>query len=153
MSLGLLDEFGIGDAREREESWRYSKGVLRALSQQQFLPAATALPLSAQLQAQFDWMATRGRRLVFINGAFAAAYSDVGALDSTTLIEQGAGGQLVVSLSGTSDEPLHLVYANAPGSGPTRWGAATRIELRAGRATIIEQHVGEIGRASCRERV
>ena len=56
----LLDEFGVGDAQERDESWRYSKTALRALSQQDFEPAATDAKLSPALTEQFDWPETRG---------------------------------------------------------------------------------------------
>ena len=145
MSLGLLDEFGVGDARERDESWRYSKSALRALSQQEFTPAATALPLSTRLQAQVDWAATRGRRLVFVNGSFAPTHSDTSALGGEFLVEHGVDNHVLVTVSGAGDEPLHLIYASVPGTGPTRWRATSRIEVRSGRATIIEQHAGEAG--------
>jgi len=146
VSLGLLDEFGTGDAREREESWRYSKVALRALSQQEFVPAATTLPLSTHLQAQFDWPTTRGRRLVFINGALAASHSDIGALGGDVLLEHGPDNHLVVRFSGESrDQPLHLVYASVADTAPARWHATSRIELRSGRATVIEQHLGDQG--------
>ena len=144
VSLDLLAELGAGDAREREESWRYSKGALRALSQQEFLPA-TALPMPAPLQAQLERTTTRGRRLVFINGSYAASDSDISALGGEILIQHGAGNEVAITFSGADAEPLHLVYASVPGNAATRWRATCRVELRDGRATIIEQHLGAPG--------
>jgi len=74
MNAALLDEFGIGDARARDESWRYSKTALRALSQQEFTQAGAHATLDASLAARFDWPLTRGRRLVFINGSFSETH-------------------------------------------------------------------------------
>jgi len=42
VGAALLEEFGRGDARAREESWRYSKMALRALAQQEFVAAGVA---------------------------------------------------------------------------------------------------------------
>jgi Fe-S cluster assembly protein SufD len=40
---------------------------------------------------------------------------------------------------------LHVVYASVPSPAPTRWQAVADLDLLAGRASIIEQHVGAAG--------
>src|SRR5258705_3425145 len=91
MSAALLDEFGVGDARERDESWRYSKTALRALSQQDFIEADACTALDAALVAQFEWPATRGRRLVFVNGTYSDAHSDAGELGGGVKVRHEPG--------------------------------------------------------------
>jgi Fe-S cluster assembly protein SufD len=140
----LLDEFGVGDEQERDESWRYSRTALRALSQQDFQPAATDAELSPALIEQFDWQDTRGSRLAFINGKIAERYSDVIAVESALSISQEKD-RIALTLSSTLDRPLHLVFVNAPGAERTRWTSSCDIDVRAGRATLIEQHVGDVG--------
>ncbi|HEX6834851.1 MAG TPA: hypothetical protein VF132_15035, partial [Rudaea sp.] len=71
----LLDQFGIGDARAREEAWRYSRNALRALEQQAFAPADSSAPLSAELAGRFAWPETEKRRVVFVNGGFSERHS------------------------------------------------------------------------------
>jgi len=55
MGMALLDEFGIGDAQAREESWRHSRTALRALSQNDFATADAHAMLSAALLTRVDW--------------------------------------------------------------------------------------------------
>ena len=88
MSVALLEEFGVGDARERDESWRYSKTALRALSQQDFAHADANAALEASLVARFDWPQTRGRRLVFVNGVFSATHSDAGSIAASVNLDR-----------------------------------------------------------------
>jgi hypothetical protein len=89
MAAALLQEFGSADAREREESWRYSKTALRALAQNDFLVADGRALLSSDLLERINWPHTRGRRLVFVNGIHSSAYSDLTAFDGVTF--EGSG--------------------------------------------------------------
>ncbi len=144
MNAALLDEFGVGDARERDESWRYSKTALRALSQQDFTEADTHAALDASLAARFDWAQTRGRRLVLVNGTYSETLSDTGNIAAGVNVRH-EGQRLMLTIGGDSDEPLHVVYASVPGPAAARWQAAGDLDLLAGRANVIEQHVGTPG--------
>jgi Fe-S cluster assembly protein SufD len=145
VNAALLDEFGIGDAREREESWRYSKLALRALSQQAFVPAAASAVLAPEAIARFDWPATRGRRLVFVNGTFVPAHSDSSRIGPGITIRQESANRLVLEVTGEMADPLHLVHAASAGNAPGRWNGSIEIHVRSGRANIVEQHLGAEG--------
>ena len=138
----LLDEFGVGDEQERDESWRYSKAALRALSQQEFAPAVGDAVLSTASIAPFDWPETRGSRLVFINGTFAQRYSDASAAESMLRIAHD-NERVTLTIASTLDRPLHLVYVNVPGAHRSRWTSSCDIDVRAGNATLIEHHIGD----------
>jgi len=142
MSAALLEEFGVGDARERDESWRYSKTALRALSQQDFAEADPHSTLDVSLAASFNWPQTRGRRLVFVNGSYSDTHSDVANIAAGMNVRHEDGQRLVLTVTADSAESVHLVYASVPGAAPTRWQAAVDLELMAGRATVIVQHIG-----------
>ena len=139
----LLDEFGIGDAQERDESWRYSKTALRALSQQEFAPAIGDVALSADLIQRFDWTETRGSRVVFVNGQLVERYSDVSALASAIRMTH-SDGRIAFAITSASDRPLHLVHINLPGAQQSRWSLTCDVDA-AFDSTIIEQHLGESG--------
>jgi Fe-S cluster assembly protein SufD len=139
----LLDEFGVGDAQERDESWRYSKTALRALSQQEFAPAVGGAALSEGLIRQFDWAETRGSRLVFVNGQVADQYSDISAIESAVRITL-SDGRIALTIMSASDRPLHLVHINLPGAQQSRWTLTCDIDASFD-STIIEQHIGESG--------
>lgn len=145
MNAALLDSYGTGDAREREESWRYSKAALRALSQHDFIDADAQASVSASLRAQFEWPQSTGRRLVFVNGAYSQTCSDASLLDDALMIEQASDRRVVLTIGAAFDGVLHLVYANVPGMQPSRWQATSEIHVPAGNASLIEQHVGEAG--------
>jgi Fe-S cluster assembly protein SufD len=142
MAAALLEEFGSADAREREESWRYSKTALRALAQNDFLAAdGRALP-SSDLLERIDWPHTRGRRVVFINGIHSFAHSDVTAFDGVTI--ETADDSLALSIAG-NEQVVHLVYVSVPDAQPVRWNAQLNIRVAALGARIIEQHIGDMG--------
>ena len=145
MDASLIDAFGTGDAREREESWRYSKAALRALSQQDFTEADEQAPLSPALRAQFEWPQTQGRRLVFVNGAYAPACSDTSGIGEALTIAQAADRRTLLTIAAGFGGTLHLVYANVPSAGATRWQASSEIRVLGGSAHVVEQHVGEVG--------
>ncbi|HEY0231236.1 MAG TPA: Fe-S cluster assembly protein SufD [Dokdonella sp.] len=145
MNAALLDSYGSGDAREREESWRYSKAALRALSQQAFVDADAQATLSAPLRAQFEWPQTAGRRLVFVNGAYSPAYSDLSRLGDALTVAHAADQRLLLTIAAAFAGPVHLVYANVPTTQPSRWQATSELHVLGGSASIIEQHVGEAG--------
>ncbi|MEP7042655.1 MAG: Fe-S cluster assembly protein SufD [Dokdonella sp.] len=145
MSATLLEEFGTGNAREREESWRYSKTALRALSQQDFVAADAQAVLCVPLRAQFEWPQTAGRRLVFVNGAYSQTHSDVSRLGSALTIDHTANQHLKLTIAAGLEGPVHLVYANVPVAAPSRWQATSEIRLQGGSVQIIEQHIGEAG--------
>ncbi len=138
---GLLGEFGSGDAQTRAESWRYSRNALRGLEQQTFVAAAAPRELPQTLIERFDWPQTRGRRLVFANGALNAALSDMSA--SGANVEVAADGTHTISFRGKG--ALHLVFANVAAATPSRWNAALHIRAASGQAHIVEQHVGTEG--------
>lgn len=146
MSAALLEEFGGDDVRQREESWRYSKTALRALSQHDFIAADAQAEVSQLLRAQLDWPHTRGCRAVFVNGEFSAAHSDLSQLAKTISLHHGAHNKSVIAVTGGTDATtLHLVYASVPATSPSRWQASYEIDVLAGRASLIEQHIGDVG--------
>lgn len=144
MAAALLEEFGRGDARAREESWRYSKTALRALAQQEFIAADAQAELPEALRAQFDWPQTRGRRVVIVNGAVSERYSDFADVGAMVTVGE-TGGTYAVRIDGKIDEPLHIVYASIPSAQPGRWQASTSMVVVNGFAHVIEQHLGVDG--------
>jgi len=142
MESMLLEEFGIGDARERDESWRYSKTALRALGQHDFVPANALAELTPAATAQFDWPHTCGRRLVFVNGAYSARYSDPSALRGVTA-EHAAGASML--RFSTDDSLVHIVHASVPGALPARWTAQLQLDVQARGVRIIEHFIGATG--------
>jgi len=145
MEAAALDELLGGSAREREESWRYSRNAIRALTQQTFALAAPDAALSAATLERIDLPFTRGRRVVVVNGAYSERYSDVGQLASGVRIERESAQHLAIAFDSDSPDPLHLVYVSIPAQSASRWQAACEIQLHGGRANFIEQHVGEAG--------
>jgi Fe-S cluster assembly protein SufD len=147
MAVALLEELGGGDVRLREESWRYSKTALKALSQQDFVAANTQSEVSSAVRAQFDWTYTQGKRAVFVNGMFAVEHSDLTEVSSVvTLTPTAGGGTLLTIAAGSAISALHLVYLNLPSAAPSRWQTGCAIEVQEGaRVDLIEQHVGDAG--------
>ncbi|HEY8010870.1 MAG TPA: Fe-S cluster assembly protein SufD [Rudaea sp.] len=146
MNSALLDEFGRGDAREREESWRYSKAALRALSQQDFVAANAQAVLPASLRERYTWPHTQGRRLVFVNGAFSPEHSDISQVAANVALRHEADNKLVLSISADAENSLlHLVYTNVATDSPSRWQSVSDIHVHNGRAVLIEQHLGDVG--------
>jgi Fe-S cluster assembly protein SufD len=145
MEAAALDELLGGSAREREESWRYSKNAIRALTQQTFAFAAPDAVLSAATLERIDLPFTRGRRIVIVNGAYSERYSDIAKLDSGVRIERDSAQRLLFTITSASPDPFHLVYVSVPADAPSRWQAACEIQLLGERAGLIEQHVGEAG--------
>ena len=141
----LLEEFGSGDARARDESWRYSKPALRALAQQEFIAADTQATLPAELRERFEWIHTQGRRAVFVNGGFSTAYSNLAALGDAIAIRHEQPNRCVLTISADLAEPLHLVYLNMPSPSPSRWQASSEVQSQAGKAHLIEHHLGAAG--------
>jgi len=140
MDAAALDALLGGSAAEREESWRYSRNALRALMQQPFAAADVAAQLPHALLERIDWPETRGARVVFVNGMFAAAHSD-----AQVRFENAASGIEVLTLTEGMQRPLHVVYASVPGAVPSQWQAVHAVHLPRGAATLIEQHVAEPG--------
>ena len=141
----LLSEFGSRDAREREESWRYSKTALRALSQQGFGVADADAAVSPELRARFEWPQTAGRRIVFVNGAFSSAHSDLGMAGASVVVDRVAPDRTSLTIAGDAAEPLHLVYVGVAGATAQRWSATIDVRLESGAAQIVEQHLGDAG--------
>ncbi len=141
----LLDEFGSGDARARDESWRYSKPALRALAQQEFIAADTQATLSAELRERYEWAHTQGHRAVFVNGAFSTVHSDLSEIGKAIAIRHEQPNLCVLTISADLAAPLHLVYLSIPSPAPSRWQASIEVHLYAGKAHLIEQHLGEAG--------
>jgi Fe-S cluster assembly protein SufD len=139
-----LDELLGGSAREREESWRYSKHAVRALTQQDFAFANSAMELSAETLLRLDLACTRGRRVVIVNGGYSERYSDVSKLRPETQVRQNSATALAINIAGANNDPLHLVYVNVPSETPSRWQSSVEIEIT-GNAELIEQHIGESG--------
>ena len=84
----------------RDERWRYSS--LRTLNQRSFaIAAATPGPLSDALRAR---LAELPARIVFVDGHFAAAHSDLGAL---------AGAIEVLTAAAAPAAPAHWPFARA----------------------------------------
>ena len=102
MEAAALDDLLGGSAREREESWRYSKNAIRALTQQTFALAAPDAALSAAMLERIDLPFTRGRRVVIVNGAYSERYSDIATLDSAVRIERESAQRLRVAITSAS---------------------------------------------------
>ncbi|MBN8886419.1 MAG: Fe-S cluster assembly protein SufD [Rudaea sp.] len=145
MSAPLLEEFGRGDAREREESWRYSKTALRALAQQDYAVADARAALPDTLLEQFDWAATRGRRVVVVNGVFSEAHSDISGVGASVTVGESAGNAYSIRIDGDIERPMHVVYANVPSAQSSRWQANVEVTVVSGRARVIEQFIGAQG--------
>ena len=141
----LLEEFGSRDARARDESWRYSKPALRALAQQEFIAADIRATLSAELRERFEWEHTQGRRAAFVNGGFSTAYSDLSAIGNAIAIRHEQPNRCVLTISADLAEPLHLVYLSLPSPLPSRWQASSEVQSQAGKAHLIEHHLGATG--------
>ncbi|MEP6939248.1 MAG: Fe-S cluster assembly protein SufD [Rudaea sp.] len=141
----LLEEFGPADAREREESWRYSRPALRALAQQPFVAADPQAAVDDPLRERFAWAHTDALRAVFVNGVFSASNSDLSALATVVRLRHAATDRTILTISGDCAEPLHLVYLSLPGAAPSRWSAALDIEATRGNAQLIEHHLGDPG--------
>ena len=109
------------DAVLDKEAWRYSERAWQALHAQKFIAAPLA-ELPKALVESFDWAETRGRRIVFVNGA-----AELGELR----LRDG--------------ERCHLVFANVPGVQSARWERELSITIEHGSAEIVEQHVGVDG--------
>ena len=151
-----------GLPQARNEAWKYTS--LRALERRAFAPAtpATVDPaLLAHIPAP---------RLVFVNGHFEAAASDVDGLTagvelgplSAPWADTGAhrfarvdevfarlnavlaqdGAALRAGEDVACDTPLHLVFIGAPAGSDQAWHLRHRIELaRGARLTVVEHHV------------
>lgn len=146
MNSALLDEFGTGDVRAREESWRYSKIALRALSQQDFVVANAQAELPTSLRERYAWPHTQGRRLVFVNGAFSPEHSDISQVAANVTIRHEADNKFVLFISAAAEDSLlHLVYANVATDSASRWQSVSDIHVHKGRAVLIEQHLGDVG--------
>ena len=144
MESALLDELASGDALERAESWRYSRNAVRALERQAFVAADPQACLTPESLAQFEWPQTQGRRLVFVNGAFASAHSTLDATGISTAHD--ADGACVVGIDEALARPLHIVHVAVPGATPSRWRAVLTLHVaKSARATLIEQHVAAPG--------
>jgi Fe-S cluster assembly protein SufD len=112
---------------------------LRALTQQQFAAADAHAALPAALLERIDWPQTRGARAVFVNGVYAAQYSDA-VLDLANTNEGH-----VVTLPEDAARTLHVVYASVPATAPSHWHRASEIRLPRGAATVVEHHVAAAG--------
>lgn len=141
----LVEQFGRGDAREREESWRYSRTALRALAQQEFVAADPCAELPEALCAQFDWPQTRGRRVVVVNGVVSRKYSDFAAIGASITVGESDGNAYVIRIDGALDEPMHVVYVGVPSAQPSRWQASVEVVLAGGHACVVEQVLGVDG--------
>lgn len=141
----LLEDFGQGDARERAESWRYSRAALRALSQQEFAAADAQAELPAALIERFDWAPTRGRRVVVVNGEVSERHSDLADLGAWVTVGVSAGNAYSIRIDGGIDAPLHVVYVGVPSAQPSRWQASVELSLVGGHACVVEQHLAVEG--------
>lgn len=145
----LLDELGVvAEARQRAESWRYSRMAVRALAQQAFTEASASAALSPALRAQYEWPETNGRRLVFVNGVYSAAHSDCSELEAShpdLRFAAEVNGRFTLTVPAGRIERLHWIFVNVPGATPTRWQLDGEVRIEGGHVGIIEQHVGEPG--------
>lgn len=143
----LLDELGRGDARAREESWRYSRTALRALSQQEFVAADAQAELPDALLAQFDWPQTRGRRVVLVNGALSERYSDMAGIGASITAGTSADNVYSIRIDGDVGTAVHVVHASVPSAQASRWRSSAEVTIASGRARVIEQHLAAEGAA------
>lgn len=135
MSAVLLEEFGAADPRA--ENWRYSRTALRALAQNEFASADVDARPDADLSARFDWPQTRGRRIVFVNGAVAADLSDISGNAGATLIRDGSRTRLQLAQPGS----VHIVHLGIAAARPARWNGELELRAAARGVKIVEQHV------------
>ncbi|MGO4550560.1 Fe-S cluster assembly protein SufD [Lysobacter sp. 2RAF19] len=145
-----------GLPKPRSEAWKYTS--LRALERRVFAPAAAGT-VDAALLTGID-----GPRLVFVNGAFDASLSSLGALPGGVSLEAGAiaepvdvGGpdrvfaSLNVALAHTGailrvaahaqvDVPLHLVFVGAAAAQDQAWHLRHAIDVAEGACVRIVEH-------------
>jgi Fe-S cluster assembly protein SufD len=145
MDAVLLESLLGDDARTREESWRYSKIALRALTQQVFVAVTADATLSPQMLERIDLAFTHGRRIVFVNGRYCERHSDLGKAGSDIVIRRESEQHVAITIAAGNGEPLHLAYVSVAGDSASLWQASTSIDLRGGKAELIEQHIGEDG--------
>ncbi len=143
MEAALLDELAVGDARQRAESWRYSRNAVRALAQLEFSAADAQAPLSDELRALWQWPQTTGRRLVFVNGVLSAAESDGAAV--ADVVSHVAGDTCTLRIERDTSMPLHVVQVAVAGTAASRWTGRLALRIAAPRACLIEQHVAAPG--------
>ncbi|HEX4481284.1 MAG TPA: SufD family Fe-S cluster assembly protein [Rudaea sp.] len=128
----LLDEFGVGTAAERAESWRYSQSALRALSQVAFEREQTSAVLSDALSTRIR--AFKEPRVVFVNGILSREFS---AFDESNI-------HVSDSIEISAQVRLHLVFVGVAADKPQRW--QRDISVRADADTsIVEHQFGEGG--------
>jgi Fe-S cluster assembly protein SufD len=139
----LLEQFGIGDAQAREESWRYSRSALRALEQQDFAAGSASAVVAQTLVERFDWPQTQSCRVVFVNGVCSQTLS---SLDSAADFDIAHGeGVTTIRCLGSELSRLHLVFVGVPGAKAVRWDRELRVEVSNARTQVIEQHLADGG--------
>ncbi len=141
-----IDSLLTGVARDHAESWRYSRNAVRALSRQSFVDADTNIEPDATSLAAIDLAATRGSRIVFVNGRYSASHSDDEKLrgPASGVNVTHADGRVELDFRGDTRAPLHLVYINVASAVSSLWQTSCRVRVRSGVfATLIEQHVGQ----------
>ncbi len=147
----------------RSEAWKYTP--LRALERRTFQPSASSPAFDSALLDGIP-----APRLVFVNGHYDAAHSDVATLPASiramTLSSSpdasprpefqrtdevfarlnaalaDEGFLLRVETGARIEEPIHIVFVGAPQTPDSAWHLRHRIDLAAGaQATIVEHHL------------
>ena len=130
----LLDEFGVGSATERAESWRYSQNALRALSQVAFERTRPTFVLGSEFSARIR--AVPEPRVVIVNGEFSRELSVFD--DATVTVAES------IAVTAAPAEPLNLVFVNLAGERPLRWSKDFSLNVTTD-TKIVEHHFGEAG--------
>jgi len=134
-------------ARDHAESWRYSRNAVRALSRQNFVDTQTRAEPDAATLAAVDLAATRGQRIVFVNGRYSARHSDDATLRDPTCgvaVTHADDGGIVLDFRDDVAAPVHVVHVNASLADASLWQTACQVHVcRDVSATLIEQHVGQ----------
>lgn len=148
MDAHAIDALLGSSEHERTESWRYSRNAVRALSQQNFVDADAALTPCADSLQTIDLPATRGRRIVFVNGVYSASNCDdvlIGKSPGLS-VRCDSDNRFELVVSATPEGPVHLVYLSIPGEAAGFWTATSLIRVEAGaHLDLVEQHIGEAG--------
>ncbi len=130
----LLDEFGVGSATERAESWRYSLNALRALSQMAFEQTRPVLALGDTWSSRIR--SVPEQRVVIVNGEFSRELSLFD--DAAVTVAES------INVSAALTGELNLVFVNVPGERPLRWSKDISLHVAAD-TKIVEHHFGEAG--------
>ena len=147
-------DYGIALPHRKMEDWRWTD--LRQIIDRPYPPRQNVEATAADVErlvASSPFAKVAGARMVFVNGHFAAKYSQLKNDDTAPVVNADepvtqmnaafATDGAHLRISGTADTPIELVFVSTK-SDPRTIATRNVIEVAEGAsATLIETHVGE----------